>query len=175
MFSLLSSILPIPFAPVQNDESVLLNNQEVLGIQFPSDFVEYSCTYGSGRIGNDAYTWDVVSGACPFYPRFVEEFRDTFSSCHEGSDKELTIFPEPGGLLPFGCCENGVWWCWRTVGNCDEWTILDIYDWDEDGCREYSMCFSTFLFKVLRGEIELPGKKLSTDPIKIITFCSVEQ
>lgn len=178
MFDVLQTILPIPSAPVQNDERALRHNERVLGIRFPPDFVDYSCIYGSGEICDDTYRWEVIGRASPSCPTFVSEFRKTFSQLRDAYQPytiPFHLYPEPDGLLPFGFCANGVWWCWKTCGMPETWTVVDIRDWNDDGYRSYAMGFSEFLVKLFRAQIQLPFKTLNSDPTKVVTFIPKEQ
>jgi hypothetical protein len=60
------------------------------------------------------------------------------------------VFPEPGGLLPWGYTIDGFALCWLTNGTPDKWTVVA----DSRGCfAEYPGPMSAFLHDVLTERI----------------------
>lgn len=63
------------------------------------------------------------------------------------------LFPEPGGLLPWGVTDNNNFLFWLTAGQPDEWQVV-VTDNEEWWTHRGSM--RSFLAGVLRKEIRCP-------------------
>jgi len=81
----------------------------------------------------------------------------------------LGLFPEPGGLLPFGHRDDK-YFTWKTDGDPDRWRVVVIWRYDEEGYQEFNMGFLEFLVGFLTLEIHLPGFQLSWDPSTDLSF-----
>ena len=102
-----------------------------MGTPLPDDYKEFIGRYGTGKI--DDFLW-VLSPATanPSLNLVVrgEEIRRAFREYRMaiaavGKEPPFDVFPEPGGLLPWGCTENGDVCYWRT-GHMDpnEWHVV---------------------------------------------------
>ena len=92
----LAKILAPPDAPLDQGEEWLERNQGILRISFPSDFVDFGRTYGSGEISS-AYSWEVWSPFRPTYPLIVLEFSriwHIYKDAMEVTDVPFGIFHE---------------------------------------------------------------------------------
>src|SRR5579871_2413771 len=140
----LIKILKPPSTPLDRDESALARAERVLRLKFPSDFLEFGRIYGSGTI-KTAYSWEVWSPFRPTYPLIVLEFAriwNIFRDSMEVHDVPFGIFPEVGGILPFAKSADGDWVCWRTIGDPDDWDVVDFGQYQADGYELLNMGFS---------------------------------
>src|SRR5438874_2295259 len=98
MLNELETLVPAPANPLDVDEAVLEQNEKVIGITFPDDFVQYGLKYGSGQVSVKAYSWEIWSACRITYPKIVKEFHDTYYPMREALetyDISLGLFPEP--------------------------------------------------------------------------------
>jgi len=170
----LTSILPPPENPLDLDEAMLQRAERVLRIKFPTDFLEFSRTYGSGTI-KAAYSWEVWSAFRPTYPLLILEFSriwNIYRDATEIRDVPFGIFPEVGGLLPFSRTPNGDWVCWRTVGEPDTWDVVDMGEYSMEACEVLGMSFSEYFVSVLNRKHILQRHQNGNvwDPQKDLTF-----
>ncbi len=101
--------------------------EQELGLALPADYREFVFAYGSGlfaqfyRVYNpfsaDKYiSLDTqVQKTCEWRRRTKAEFPE---------DVPYPIYPESGGILPWGNDENGHDYYWLTQGSPDQWTVL---------------------------------------------------
>ncbi len=164
MFSDLRLLMPEPKFPIDVDTVFAEKNQEELGILFPDDYLAFGRIYGTGTIivhldGESFYTWHIVSPFCPQYPAYVRKFSEirTEDRAFYGSfDLPLGIFPEAGGLLPFGTRDD-LNFTWRTVGEPKDWTVVVIWAYDRGGYVTTELGFSDFLVQFLTRQLAIPG------------------
>ncbi|MEZ6057218.1 MAG: SMI1/KNR4 family protein [Planctomycetaceae bacterium] len=147
----LVKVLPPPSKPLDTDESLLVRLETCTRTPFPADFIEFGKVYGSGQI-KSAYSWEVWSPFRSTYPLIILEFARTwelFRDAMELGNEPFRIFPQVGGLLPFAQSDGGDWVCWETVGEPDEWGVVDIYSLDEGQYERLDMGFSEYFYNVL--------------------------
>lgn len=152
----LKQVLPIPQLPIDTDPAQL--QAEALGLRtgFPSDFVQYSLIYGSGRIHFGNYDFEVISAFRPQYPQFAKEFLEIFSELRQATDgfeSGLTLFPEEGGLLPFAIDSEGTYHCWETKGSPDEWRVVWIFSFGEGDYERFDLGLAEFLARFLTRQV----------------------
>lgn len=172
MLNKLTSLIPMPTAPIDTSEKRLTAGSKALAVRLPADFLEYSRTYGSGTISTQAYSWEVYSVFRRTYPAFVAKFfsrQDTYRRAMETTHLPLGLYPEPGGLLPFGG-RDSVYFCWRTIGEPDEWTVCVLWRYEERGFQLFDLSFSEFLVALLTRKIKVAGYRSRWNPKKDITF-----
>jgi hypothetical protein len=97
----------------------------------PDDYKEFVRRYGTGKIDN--FLWVLTPGARnPNFnildrgERILRAFREYRVTIAEiGKRPPFAASPEPGGLFPWGCTENGDVCYWRT-GHVDpnEWRVV---------------------------------------------------
>lgn len=153
-------LVPPPADPVDTDPAYLAANEERLGIRFPKDFTEFGRLYGSGRLLHPELR--VRSPCRPSYPDFVAEFVDIFGGLRESLalwaakvSLDMSLFPEPGGLLPFASNSQGTWICWRMIGNTDEWTVVDMEGFKSGQYEKYDMGATDYLHQVMSRQLLL--------------------
>lgn len=158
-FTRLQTILRPPSTPIDVNEEVLRANMNFIKLSFPDDFLLYSSLYGSGAIYVGPYSWEIWSAARPSYPSAVAKFSQMHSELRDALETHtvpLGLFPEAGGLLPFGI-RSDVTFTWKTVGQPNEWKVVVLWSYDEDSYQIFDMTFSEFLFKLLTRQISVAG------------------
>ncbi len=169
--TLLQSILHPPSTPIDVDGEALKVNTKVLKTAFPDDFVRYSSLYGSGTIRVGPYSWEIWSAARPNYQSIVSNFSQIHSDLRDALETHavpLGLFPEAGGLIPFGV-RSDVWFTWKTVGSPNEWKVVVLWSYETDSYQLLDMAFSEFLYKLLTRQISVAGFHSEWD-VADITF-----
>ncbi len=98
--------------------------QKKVGLRFPEDYFTLISTYGSGR-----FLAGEFKIANPFDPD-DEGFADAELARMRETKKDFPdevpfpLFPESGGLYPFGIDGNGNTYLWITAANPGEWAIV---------------------------------------------------
>src|SRR5262249_27823713 len=137
----LTRLIAPPKQPVHpaNAESWSLAERN-LGVALPADLYEFSKVYGSGTFRGDTDTALVLyNPASPEYSGEIsfecQRLRDAVQHS-DGKDMPFSVFPETGGLLPFGLDECNVRLCWRTIGPANSWSTVVVWQRGPDGCAE---------------------------------------
>lgn len=162
--SVIIGLVAPPRAPVGLDRS-WDDVEHELGVSLPADYMEFIDTYGSGVVADSLSIWNFrdrvlfnrplgetllgKGGVIPLY-RHVASM---------GNDVPFALYPEPGGLLPFGACNEVHNLNWETTGEPDSWSIVYWYSDGLEFLRLDGDGFSRFLRRVIRREhsrYELP-------------------
>lgn len=126
-----------------------------LGTALPSDYREFIERYGSGLLARfyvifspfssneNVALLSCVRSICKYQREFQQEWSDRVT---------YPIWPEPGGLLPWGTDDNGNDYFWRTNGAPDQWIVAHD-DMRNGGYRLHDCSMSEFLVQILTGEI----------------------
>ncbi len=153
----LKSILPPPASAPECDEGQLRRNQKALRVKFPDDYIEFGRIYGNSAI-RCGYDWYVVS---PFSPMFLEiamrhaRNQMEYKASQEVEGMPFGIFPELGGILPFATTGGGDWVGWITDGAPNEWTVVDMENYDHGQYELLDMGFAEYFCRVLSRDIVL--------------------
>ncbi len=173
MIERVRSILPIPDAPIDIDESSLVDVQKRLRLEFPADFLEFARTYGSGTIViDDTYDFEVYSSARPSFEQFIDTFitrQDRYRKATGNDNVPLGLFPEEGGLVPFGHRDD-VYFTWKTTGHPNDWTTVVIWQFESGGYQEFPLGFCDFLTEFLLGRLQVEPFKATWDAEAEIAF-----
>lgn len=76
----------------------------------------------------------------------------------QGETRKITPFPHfphPGGLIPWGGSGHGERFCWRTVGEPDDWPVIVIPSRGTD-VYEHQGTMTSFLRALLTDELDIP-------------------
>ena len=148
----LSRILPPPKKPLQVGTLKQWKAiEQKTGIQFPEDYKDFIFAYGSGGVAGFLGVFN------PFAPRWTEELRwrmENWRSTKVPYPDEVPhpIFPDVGGVFPWGADDNGNEYCWLTKGQPASWITLRNHEsgapWDR---FKYPM--TTLLAKVLSNKL----------------------
>lgn len=143
-------------------------------IPLPADFLQYSREYGKGTVGVGIYSWTIHSVFHPSYPQFCEGFvwrKASFRISSGNADLPLGLFPEHGGLLPFGHRDD-VYFTWKTDGEPDAWHVVVIWLYQPGGYQVFNMGFTEFIVALLTRKIRVAGYNSAWDPATDISFSS---
>ncbi|MDI1477255.1 hypothetical protein [Polyangium sp. y55x31] len=149
-------------APAKND---WVPAESLLGTDLPADYKQFVGTYGTGWINKYLHVMNPFSAKLPWMERLrfmsftlhlvrrnaqVPGARDLPAPFEEINGLPYPVFPEPGGLLPWGYTINGDALFWLTKGTPDKWTVVA----DSRGrYAEYAGPMSAFLHDVLSERI----------------------
>jgi hypothetical protein len=99
--------------------------ESTLGTALPSDYKEYIDTYGTGKLADfllplNPFSKNPHLNLIQQVPRRLGALRELKQ---QGGDRACPypLFPESGGLLPWGITDNGDVLYWRTEGRPDHW------------------------------------------------------
>ncbi|GAB4158226.1 MAG: hypothetical protein Tsb009_35380 [Planctomycetaceae bacterium] len=157
-------LLIVPNAPIDTDESAIERSMGALGIRLPHDYLLFCDKYGSGSVFTAGKRFELISAGRVTYPDFVRDFSERqgqFRDAMETHDVGLGLYPEKGGLLPFGKDDSGTYFCWDTHSSPDEWTVVVIWEYEDDGFKRLNCSYSGFVCGLLKGSQPHPlwGKK----------------
>jgi hypothetical protein len=140
--------------------------EDDLGISLPDDYKEFINVFGTVQIGDFIY---VLS---PFTENphlnlkeqvfeILEGFR-SLGSFFGGEKYTHPLYPDKGGLLPWGFSINGDHLFWLTQGEPRDWRIA-VDESRGASFETYNQSMSGFLSKLLRKEIrsEILGDNLN--------------
>jgi hypothetical protein len=133
--------------------------EAAIGVRLPSDYIGFIERYGPGRfIDID------IAGAGSSSPnsldilRLISRMREK-ASTSSTRDRDVPIFPEAGGLIPWGTTDDGRTCCWAvTDGDPNLWGIVVAQSDLNDFEYTWELSFSAFLVKYGKGEY--PGVSL---------------
>jgi len=153
----LSGLLPLLPPPESPIAALHLDDwgavQQILGTPVPGDYREFISVYGSGAI--DRFVIQVLNLSLEWDRSMSDELCAALASLHEDpySDQPFPVFPEPGGLLPWGSGDDGDTFCWKTIGEPDDWPIVLFPRWG-DVYFEYDLAMTDYLGGLVEGRIE---------------------
>jgi hypothetical protein len=154
----LASVVTPP-RTVKADSAVLEANLRRLGTRLPADFVAFGRTFGRGTFRAGGFAFSIDSPFAASYPETCDLFHETLADERAGmgtEDLELGLYPEPGGLLPFGHIDRG-WFTWRTQGPPSSWRVIYVWSYDHDAFHRFDVGFTEFLVGLLTHGLVLPG------------------
>jgi len=151
----LISVVPPPSAP----EEAYLGPWEAieadLGTKLPQDYKDFVRLYGSGRFMEFLGVHVPVSWSP--YVRLQSEVReicDTIGIVGSADDNlPYPLWPEPGGLLPFGKTDFGDYLFWLPRGPPDDWGVV-VWDRGMGHYEAFDCGLTDFLAGLATGEIE---------------------
>lgn len=177
MIESIKKYLPVPSKPRHTDPASLEPVVKGLGTELPADFIEYCGLYGTGSICvRDKYRWQIISAFAQYFLTFAQDFYEQQSSCREAwkswestQQVDLALYPEEGGLLPFGGIDSH-YFAWRTNGHPDDWTVVNFAIFDEDGYEDYNMNFTQFIAGLISAKLKIGGFVVDWNPKTDIYF-----
>jgi len=152
----LSKLITLPALPVDcGSVEGWQRIEESLSTALPNDYKKYINRFGSGSIGR--FLW-------PFNPfsrnenlNLIEQvkirlnalqvLKDRFSEKHP-----YPLYPEMGGLLPWGATDNGDVLFWLTDGKPDDWIVV-INESRGPKFEKFEETTTSFLSKLITGDI----------------------
>ncbi|MEV6238970.1 SMI1/KNR4 family protein [Lentzea sp. NPDC051838] len=145
-----------------------------LGFVFPEDYKRLMTVFGTGLFD------DFVALVSPAEDEVAfDEFERDFAEALELAGERVArgtlphrLFPQPGGLIPWGGAGDGVTLFWRTdSGGPDDWTVVYCDD-DFSRWEEYQGDTSAFLLDLLAGRIT--SDLLGFEPVEHPEFTPAE-
>ena len=150
--------VPPPANPVEN-QGDWAQVELQLGTSLPDDYKWFISVYGTGAICDDyirvlnPFTKIGVLDLLKCYRGTLDRYR---VAKKEGETPIVPypVYPEPGGILPWGTSANGHEMSWLTIGEPNNWGIV-FSDRNRIECRKYEqVCMSEFLVTVLKGQMD---------------------
>lgn len=93
-----------------------------LGVTLPQDYKDFVRLYGDGTF------FEVMGIHLPValsrHAQLVPEVRAICDALRTQDDLPYALWPEPGGLLPFGKTDYGDYLCWLTRGLPADWGVV---------------------------------------------------
>ena len=119
-------VLPAPALPLQSTGSSWDEIESQIGSVLPDDYKQFVTYYGSGRIDN--LLWIFNPFASNKHINFVKQIEVRLEALRflieKRSEHPYPLFPNTGGLLPFGGTDNGDTLYWLTEGLANNWHIV---------------------------------------------------
>ncbi|GAA2277767.1 MULTISPECIES: SMI1/KNR4 family protein [Kitasatospora] len=131
-----------------------------LGVQLPSDYRAFIDLYGGVNLNGEWGVFtpkrnsrflDVPGGMAGWRFEADINLRDQVEGEEQWWDQQdpTPVFPDPGGLLPWGSNSNHNQCCWQTTGpDPEQWPVTVFYD---DRLDHFDGGFAEFLLTVLTG------------------------
>jgi hypothetical protein len=126
--------------------------EERFGTALPADFKAFCDRWGPGNIEGSGPLRILADGGDV---RWILEW--LADSMEDGFTERAPLFPEAGGLLPWGNTESRWWLTWRTAGEPGEWSVAVIparYAADGDPVLDTGRPFTRWLMGALDGTLE---------------------
>ena len=160
----LHALLEVMAPPLQPIEAVDIRNWEIYelttGIVLPDDYKAYLNVYGTGIIGGIITPYNPFCRRAAWKPSYtcrnwirqalgIQKAKPTF-----GEDIfPYSLYPETGGVLPWGSTDNGDQLFWLTSGEPNTWTIL-IQEVRSSHFHTFDYSMTEFLRAWIEGEIK---------------------
>lgn len=151
--------------------------QEQHNVFFPKDYIAFVDFYGGGAI--DVFLWIYTPWGENENINFfecAEEVIEAYKISHDEfpDDFPFKVYPENGGLLPFGGTDNGDDFYWLKTGdNPDFWRIV-VYDGRSTNYYEYEMSLTDFIVGVITGDVQCEVLPDTWQGAKSLTFMNIE-
>lgn len=124
-----------------------------LGCALPDDYKEYIETFGLGCLDGFLYVFSPFSenrnlNLFAQVETRLAALRELKASSRD--EVQYPLFPETGGLLPWGASDNGDVLFWLTEGQANEWGVV-INAGRDARCEEYAGGMAYVLSQLLSG------------------------
>jgi hypothetical protein len=149
----LKRILRLPEV-VEEQHGDWLQTEEKLGIVLPTDYKQFTETYGSGQIDHFLSIFNPFSKChglelCGNQSTILNSLRFLID---KGEKCPFLLYPEPSGILPFGATDNGDILYWVTDGAPDAWWIV-VNESRGPKFEEFHCNMVTFLTEILSRRV----------------------
>lgn len=152
----LTSILPPPAKPSKTGDSKGWSELErVLGSTLPMDYKKFISIYGTGGVDN--FIWILTPFVFDENVNYLNRSKVMIDAYLEikrqfPEDYKHNVYPETGGLLPWGYTDNGDELYWLTNGAPENWVVV-VYESRMSGYHEYDMTMTEFLSQITSGQL----------------------
>ncbi|MBL8556372.1 MAG: SMI1/KNR4 family protein [Phenylobacterium sp.] len=117
----LTRVVPPPDRPGDPFLGSWRDIEAKLGTALPRDYKAFVRMYGRGQFME--YVWIWTPGAWDHHDRLESMAPTVLRLLKEDEDFPFPVWPEAGGLLPFGSTLDGDYLAWVTHGAPDDWTV----------------------------------------------------
>ena len=164
--SSLMNLIPPPAEPVYTGTRAEWDAiQDNMKIVFPKEYYEVCYVYGSGHFSGEFLIANLFDPEARDYG-FAELTR--FDEARERDPHEVPypLYPEAGGIFPFGMDGNGNTFAWLTKGRPNQWPIVCFNSEDYSEITRHSL--TEFIALLIANSLEInrskfwgPGSKYS--------------
>jgi hypothetical protein len=154
-------VLPRPTHPVETmDERDWELYELVTGITLPEDYKAYLSVYGTGLVGGVITPYNPFCRRSLWKPSYkcrdwmrqalgIQEFKRKFGE----ATFPYPLYPQTGGVLPWGGTDDGDQLFWLTNGEPNMWTVL-INEVRSPNFEAFDYSMTGFLRAWIDGEIQ---------------------
>lgn len=156
----LMKVLPRPAHSVEAVDTPSWGLYELItGIVLPEDYKGYLGVYGTGLIGGMITPYNPFCTRTSWKPSYtcqdwmreivgIQALKQEFGEVIF----PYAVYPEPGGVFPWGSTDNGHRLFWLTNGAPNEWTVL-INEARSRNFQEFDYSMTAFLNAWITGAI----------------------
>ncbi|WP_374660408.1 SMI1/KNR4 family protein [Phenylobacterium sp.] len=155
--------VPPPVTPQTTFDGPWEPIEAELGTPLPQDYKDFVRLYGYGNF-LEIIGIHVPTSTSP-YVRLVPQVPAICYALRGEEDRPYPLWPEPGGLIPFGKTDFGDFLCWLPHGEPKDWGVV-VYDRGFGGFEAFDCSLTTFLAGLATGELlpkEFPTNLLPCD------------
>jgi len=149
-----TKVIPPPEHPVETGSSAEWSKiEQELNLSLPSDYKSYIARYGSGCIGG--LLWPLNPFAANPNINLMQQFKGTLDALRSlrdrfGEELPYQLYPERGGLFPWGLTDNGDSLYWLTEGGPEGWPVV-VNAGREPRYERYNLPMTEFLACLVEG------------------------
>jgi hypothetical protein len=169
MTSQFSKIFPVPDNPIDNGNPRGWDAVEkLIGVVLPSDYKDFINIYGTGVVGGFVWHYNPFSSN-PFL-NLIQQLEEELVPLRELKQEfgnntcPYPIFPEEGGLFPWGRTDNGDVLFWKTSGSPVSWIVI-IHEARSNNYEEFQLSMTSFYQAIVQGKIN--SKVIQTELINL--------
>lgn len=171
----LLTILPPPEHPVEPGDATQWRQFEAAtGLIFPPDYHAFINTYGTGHIEETIFPHNPFCQrrglrAYYNYAQWAQEATAIQATKRRGGDEwfPFPVYPEAGGLLPWGSTSNGDRLLWRTAQRLEEWSVV-VNETRSTNFEVFACSVTAFIYGLLTGSIAsdiIPPDAFASDTV----------
>jgi hypothetical protein len=147
-----------------------------LGTRLPEQYVDLMSLYGGGLWGNWLECYQPLGshrfrGLVPFWKSLIDGHHMTKETFPDHVPP--LMWPDPGGLLPFGSSADGDKIGWVCHGDPETWKVVLVPRHERSSGVVYES-IAEVLFRWLRDELEEPGLAGLSDEADAKDFATFE-
>ena len=159
-FAELSKMVGLP--PVEVEPVDWIAVERRLGFRLPDDYKMFAETYGPGTFCDISIAAPGASGDADLYGLFERSYSQLAGARRPGVPK-APIYPESGGIIPWGQTADGFTCCWLPFDNDpNKWGVS--IPLQTGGIRHYpDLSFSSFLADYAMGVDIFPSREPWSD------------
>ena len=150
----LINVLTPPSSPLEIPSEDEWRKFQLESTKLPGDYIEFIRKFGTGCIDDFIWIFNPSSKNedLNLQNQIVKQLDALRGLGFGGEPIPFSLFPDRGGLLPFGVTDNGDVLFWKTKGDPSAWSIV-IGESRSSNYEEYNLGISDFLAAILAAEI----------------------